>query len=215
MLKDSWPLIFSGVTVMIYLRIDQIMIKEMLGKTEVGLYSAAVKLAEIWYIIPGIITTSLFPSIINSKKSKPLYYKRLQRLYTLMIWMAIGIALLMTIFSDWLVSFLYGPAFVSAAGVLKIYIWGGVFVYLSAAFGKFLINENMTKKNFYRVLLGAIANIPLNYFFIKKYGICGSAIASLISLFLANYFYDFFDKDLRHQLKLKTIAFINPMSILK
>jgi len=67
MLKDSWPLILSGVTVMIYLRIDQIMIKEMLSETELGLYSAAVKLAEVWYCIPAIVTISLFPAIINAK----------------------------------------------------------------------------------------------------------------------------------------------------
>ena len=216
MLRDSWPLILSSITVMVYLRIDQVMIKAILNETELGLYSAAVRLAEVWYIIPAIVTNSLFPAIINSKNiSMQLYYNRLQKLYALMVWMAIGIALPMTFLSDWLVTFLYGPSYLSTAGVLKIYIWGGVFVSLSAAFGKYLVNENLTKKYFYRVSLGAVVNILLNYYFIMKYGIRGAAIAFLVSVFVANYFYDFFDKDLRHQIKLKTCAFINPMSLIK
>ena len=32
MVLDSWPLILSGLVVTIYMRIDQIMIKEMLGE---------------------------------------------------------------------------------------------------------------------------------------------------------------------------------------
>ena len=214
MLADSWPLVFSGLTVMVYLRIDQIMIKEMLGASELGLYSAAVKLSEIWYFLPGIITTSLFPAIINAKKSSSdLYARRLQRLYSLMVWLALFIALPVSLASEWVIKSLYGIAFVQAAGVLKIYIWGGVFVFLSAAFGKYLIAENLTRKNLYRVAFGAIISVPLNYVLIRAYGIRGAAIASLISLFGANYAYDLFDRELWGQLKLKTFAFVNPISL--
>ena len=91
LLKDSWPLIFSAIVVMIYMRIDQIIIKEMLGEYEVGIYSAAVRLSEGCYFIPMLITASLFPAILNGKKqSEELYKQRLQHLYTLMVWMAIG-----------------------------------------------------------------------------------------------------------------------------
>ncbi|MFH1728844.1 MAG: flippase [Pseudomonadota bacterium] len=214
LLEYSWPLIFSGVTVMVYLRIDQIMIKEMLCDADVGIYSAAVRLSEVWYFFPAIITNSLFPAIINSKKNGIVFYRdRIKKLYSLLIWMAIGISLITTFFSNWIVTTLYGTAYELAGNVLKIYIWGNVFVYLSAAFGKYLINENMMKKNFYRVLAGAVTNVILNLILIKAYGIFGSAIASLISLFVANFLYDFFDKDLHDQLKLKILALINPFGV--
>ncbi|ENM3912220.1 flippase, partial [Vibrio cholerae] len=67
LLKDSWSLIFSSIVVMIYMRIDQIMIKQMLGEYEVGIYSAAVRLSEAWYFLPTLITASLFPAILNAK----------------------------------------------------------------------------------------------------------------------------------------------------
>jgi O-antigen/teichoic acid export membrane protein len=111
MLKNSWPLILSGIAVTLYMRIDQIMIKEMLGEREVGLYSAAVKLSEAWYFVPAIITSSLFPAIVNARKiSQELYQQRLQRLYTMMVWLAIAVALPMTFLAEWLVTLLYGPA---------------------------------------------------------------------------------------------------------
>jgi O-antigen/teichoic acid export membrane protein len=68
LLKDSWPLLLSSIAISIYMRIDQVMIKNMLGDREVGLYSAAMRLVEVWYFIPMIITQSVFPAIVNAKK---------------------------------------------------------------------------------------------------------------------------------------------------
>src|SRR5690606_4375976 len=67
LLKDAWPLILSGIIVSIYMKIDQVMIKEYMGNSAVGQYSAAVRLSEAWYFIPTIICSSLFPAIINAK----------------------------------------------------------------------------------------------------------------------------------------------------
>jgi len=208
LLKDSWPLILSGLAIMIYMRIDQVMLQEMIGSEAVGQYSAAVRISEAWYFIPMVISNSLFPAIVNAKKqSEELYYARLQRLYDLMVWMSIAIALPMTFLSDWVVNLLYGSAYSQAGSVLMIHIWAGVFVSLGLSFGKYLLVENYTNKYFNRTLIGAVANIILNYFLIPRYGIKGAAIATLIGQFIANYGYDFFDKDLHRQLKIKTMCF--------
>ncbi|CAA6814272.1 MAG: Membrane protein involved in the export of O-antigen, teichoic acid lipoteichoic acids [uncultured Campylobacterales bacterium] len=215
LLRDSWPLILSGMVIAIYMKIDQIMIKEILGNEFVGQYAAAVKLSEAWYFIPMVIATSLFPAIVNAKKiSNELYYTRLQKIYDLMVWMAIAIAIPMTFLSDWLVNILYGVEYNQSGTVLTIHIWTGVFVFLGVAFGKYLSAENLTKKAFYRTLLGAVLNISLNYVLIPKYGINGAAVATLLGQFSANYLYDVFDKDLHGQLKMKTMSFF-PIHILR
>lgn len=189
LLKDSWPLIFSTFVIMIYMRIDQIMIKEILGEREVGLYSAAVRLSEAWYFIPMAITSSLFPAIVSAKKvSKELYYTRLQRLYTFMVWMAIGIALPMTFLSDWLVTLLYGEAYREAGQVLMIHIWAGVFVFLGVASSRWFLSENLQKFSTINTVMGAIANILLNLILIPKYGVYGAAISTLLSYSIAAYF---------------------------
>ncbi|MFA5986237.1 MAG: flippase [Parcubacteria group bacterium] len=130
LLKDSWPLILSAISVMIYMRIDQVMIGNMMGYEALGSYSVAVNLSEMWYFIPTIITASVFPAIIVTKKrNEEEYYARLQKLYDMMVWMAIAIAIPMTFLSGWIINFLYGAEYAQAAGVLTIYIWAGVFVF--------------------------------------------------------------------------------------
>lgn len=211
LLKDSWPLIFSAIVVMIYMRIDQIMIKEMLGEYEVGIYSVAVRLSEAFYFIPMLVTKSLFPAILNAKKqSEELYKQRLQRLYTFMVWFAIAIALPMTFLSKWLILQLFGEAYQEAGQVLMIHIWAAIFVFLGVAFSKYLLTENLTKITFQRTLLGAVSNLIFNLWLIPIYGVSGAAVATLLAQFIANIGYDPFDKRLHKQLKMKTKAFFMP-----
>ena len=212
MLKSSWPLILSGIAVMLYMRIDQIMIKEMLGEREVGLYSAAVRLSEAWYFVPAIITASLFPAIVNAKKtSEDLYHARLQRLYTTLVWLAIAIAVLMTFLSDWLVILLYGEAYQDAGQVLIIHIWAGVFVSMGVASGSWFTSENLQRYAFYRTSLGAIINVIFNLLLIRHFGLIGAAIATVIAQSMAALFFDILTKKTRivFYMKLKTLYFAN------
>ena len=205
LLRDSWPLIFAGVVVSVYMKIDQVMIKEMLGAKEVGLYAAAVKLSEAWYFLPLAITSSLFPAIINAKLyQKEDYFQRLQKLYDLMVWIAVAIALPTAILSPWIVEFLYGNEYLESSSVLNIHIWSGIFVFLGVASSKYLLAENYIKKTFYRTFVGALLNIIMNYYLIGIMGIKGAALSTFASHFFAAYFYDILDKDLREMFILKT-----------
>ena len=182
LLKDSWPLALSGIVVMVYMRIDQIMIKNMMSEEAVGYYSAAVRICEAWYFIPVTLCNAIFPAIVNAKNvSTEFYNNRMQKLYDLLTWLAIGIAVPVTIFSDQIIQLLFGNEFSSAAPVLTIYIWAGVAVFLGVASSQYLINENLTKLSFIRTLIGMILNVVLNLILIPLYGIIGSAVATLIS----------------------------------
>jgi len=210
LLKDSWPLILSGLVVSVYMKVDQVMIKNMLNSEEVGYYAAAVKLSEAWYFIPVALTNSLFPAIVNAKKvSKEFYNNRMQKLYDILAWMAIAIAVPVSIFSSEIISIIFGNEFQSAAPVLTIYIWAGVAVFLGVASSQYLINENFTKLSFSRTLIGMVLNILLNFILIPKYGIVGAAVATLISYTVAT-FSLIFNKNTAYQIviMLKSILFI-------
>lgn len=212
MLRNSWPLILSGIAISLYMRIDQVMIKEMLGEKEVGLYSAAARLSEAWYFVPGIITASFFPAIVNAKKiSQDLYYSRLQRLYTFLMWMAVAVAVPMTFISEWLVTLLYGVAFKEAGQVLMIHIWAGVFVSFGVASGSWYTTENLQRYALYRTLAGAVINIVLNLILIPRYGLVGAAISTVIAQSMAALFFDVLSKKTRivFFMKLKTLYFVN------
>jgi O-antigen/teichoic acid export membrane protein len=186
LLKDSWPLVLSGVVIAIYMKIDQVMIKNFMEIKEVGYYAAAVKLCEAWYFIPMAVSTSVFPAIVNAKqKSEKLYLNRLQKLYDFLAAIAIIIAIPVTFLSGFIIDILFGPKFQPAASVLTIYIWAGVATFLGVASSQYLIAENLTKLSFYRTLIGMIINVIFNLYLIPVYGINGAAIATLISYSLA------------------------------
>jgi O-antigen/teichoic acid export membrane protein len=188
LLRDSWPLILSGVVISIYMKIGQVMISRMLSNTDVGYYAAAVRLSEAWYFIPMAIASSLFPAIVNYKKiNEELYLNRLQKLYDLLTWTAIAIAVPVSFFSEEIILLLLGEEYLASAPVLVIYIWAGIATFLGVASSQYLIAENLTKMSFYRTLIGMIANVILNFILIPKYGITGSAVATLISYSAATF----------------------------
>lgn len=207
-LSDSWPLMLSGVSVMIYMRVGQLMIKAMLGSSAVGLYSAAVRLSEAWYFIPVMISSSIFPALVSARKaSSGLYYERLQRLLTFMTWVSIAVALPTALFSDWLVQLLYGAPYADAAAVLRVYVWAGLFVNMGVASGKWLLTENYPHIAFLRTALGAISNILLNLVLIPRFGVVGAAYSTLASYFLAGFLYDLLDPRMRIMFKMKVFSF--------
>lgn len=198
LLKDSWPLILSGMVVAIYMRIDQVMIKEMLGSEAVGQYAAAVRLSSAWYFIPVVVSSSLFPAITNAKKqNEKLYYSRIQKLYDLMVWIAISVAIPMTFLSDWIVNLLYGESYNQAGDVLMIHIWAGIFVALGVARGGWLLNENLQKYTPIYLGVGMIVNVVLNFILIDSIGINGAAYATLIAQCTGAFIMPFFIKKTR------------------
>jgi O-antigen/teichoic acid export membrane protein len=211
LLKDSWPLILSGLVIAIYVKIDQVIIKNMMTDKDVGYYAAAVRIAEAWYFIPTAISTSVFPAIINAKKiSEKLYLSRLQKLYDILAWVAICISIPITIFSKDIIKFLLGPDFIQSASVLTIYIWAGVAVFLGVASSQYLINENLTKISFLRTFIGMVFNVVLNLILIPKMGIIGSALATLISYSVATFTIGLTKKTFHQSVMMvKSILFLN------
>ena len=217
LLKDSWPLILSGVAVSIYMKVDQVIIKHMLDAKEVGYYAAAVRLSEAWYFIPVAISNALFPAIVNAKNiSKELFHSRLQKLYDVLAWMAIGISIPVSFFATDIIKLLYGSKFLPSAPILTIYIWAGVAVFLGVASSQYLVTENLTKISLLRTSLGMVVNVVLNLILIPLYGIVGSAVATLISYSLATFSIVFF-KNTSHQfvMMLKSIFLINLIPSIK
>jgi O-antigen/teichoic acid export membrane protein len=182
LLKDSWPLILSSVAIGIYMKIDQVMIKNMLGDTEVGLYAVAVKLSEVWYFIPGIIMASIFPAIVSAhNRSEEEFNKRMGQLYFVMFWSSVLIALSTTFLAGPIIKILFGQEYIQSIKVLQIHIWSGIFVFIGLVVSKFLLTNNYTKILLLGTITGSIINIVLNIILINKMGVTGAAISTLVS----------------------------------
>lgn len=211
MLKDAWPLILSGVAIMIYMRIDQVMIGEMVGDKEVGIYSVAVQLVEAWYFLPGIIVSSVFPSIVEAKSmDDAVFYERLQKLYNFLALMAYAVAIPVTFLAGWIVKILFGVPYSKAGPMLAVLIWSILFTNLGMARSTFLTTMNWTRIHFVTVGYGCVINIVLNFILIPKYGGMGAVIASCIAYWFAAHGSCFLYKPLNKTGSMLTKAILYP-----
>ena len=212
-LKNSFPLLLTGTAILIYMKIDQVMLKELVGTETVGTYAAAVKLCEVWYHIPVIIAVSLYPAIIGVKDKDPaLYHAQLQKLYTLLVWVAIALAIPITFMADWIIYIFYGNEYIESAIILKIYVWAGIFVSMSLANNKWMVIENFQNYILLTTILGMSSNIICNVILIPSYGAPGAAVATLISYGIGSYLSLFFFPKVRKGFWLATKS-INPYSV--
>ena len=182
LLKDSWPLVISSLVIMLYMRIDQIMIGQILGDKAVGIYSVAVRITEIWYFIPMCIASSIYPKFIDMRrKNNSSYNERLQFYYNSQTWIAIFMASITYFIADWLILLLWGDKYIEAGDILVINIWTAVFVFQGVARSLWSRIENLQRYDFIFTVIGCLLNIVLNYFLIPIYQAKGAAFATLIS----------------------------------
>jgi PST family polysaccharide transporter len=204
-------MILSNLAILIYMRIDQIMLGQMINNKEVGIYSAALRFSEIWYFIPMAIVGSVMPLLTQlHSESKDKYFYRLQQLLNYLVRIAYLIAIPMTFCSTLIVTTIYGQQFTGAGFILSIHIWSAVFVFIGVGMSPYIINEGLIKYSLFQTISGAVINIILNLFLIPKFGGAGAAISTLISQFTAAFLINLTLKPLRNLFKMQLKALIKP-----
>lgn len=216
LIVQSFPVFLGALVVSIYMRLDQFMLEYFLGSQSVGVYSAAIKFSEVWFVLPMIFSNALYPAIINAKKEKAGIYKfRMTFLYSIVFWSLLAACVLTTYFSEILVFTLYGEEFSEAAGVIRIHIWSTLFAGLMIVGGKWYVSEGLTSQLLFRHICALAANISLNFLLIPRLGIYGAAVSTLASYIFAGYLCDLYGRSSREQFRLKTLAILRPWIILR
>jgi PST family polysaccharide transporter len=184
--SESWPYLISGISIMTYMRIDQVMIKEMLGKYELGLFSAVTPFAAVWNVIPVIICAVLFPYMSRKKMESAEEFRRyLVYLFRLFWVISIALVILTNLVSHFLVRKLYGDAYLESASILNIYIFTIIPIFLGVAQNIWIVNEGRSNLLFLQTITGAISSIVLNFSLIYLLGLEGAAIAAVFSQFIS------------------------------
>lgn len=179
MLKSGWPFYLSSAAIVIYMRIDQVIIKSFLGNAEVGLYSIAVRLVELFYFIPVIGCASVLPALIRAKeRSESLYERRLSGLFGAMFYaglLCVGVCWL----GSYLVKWVYGSDYAGAAGLLRSYSWVLLFIFTSQPLAQWYIVEGTQRYALLFAVGTALLNAGLNVVLIKLSGVYGAVFATL------------------------------------
>jgi polysaccharide transporter, PST family len=186
LLETSWPFAIAGLSIMLYMRIDQVMLGQMLGGKAVGIFAAAVRISECWYFVPMAILAAIAPALTAAYHRSEMEFQSKLVLFTrIVLIMSVLFAGTLTICAKPIIELLYGNAFSAAAKVLSIHAWAGVFVSLGVASGPWFVNSGITKIRMVHTLVGAVANVILNTYMIPHFGPVGAAISTLVSYSLA------------------------------
>lgn len=209
-LKDSYHFIISGLMVSIYSQMDKIMIGQMMTDMDVGYYTTATAISGMWIFVPTAIVNSFRPKIMELKQSgnEDFYIRRLEQLYSFIIWLCIAVSIIVCIFARIAVLILYGEQYLGAVSALRIVIWCETFSMIGTARGIWILCENKNKYVKYYLAIGAGANLILNYCWIPVFGIEGAGIATLITQIVTSLIAPLFFKETRVHSKLVIEALV-------
>lgn len=212
LLKRSLPFFISTLGVIIYMRIDQLMLKYYLGEFSVGIYSVGMKLSEMWYFIPTIIVSSVFPKLFKLKNKFPKEFNdKVLILLRFLSFLSVLAIIFVSIFSKEIINLIFGSEYSESASVLILHIWTGLFVSLGLVSSNWYIANGIEKTIMYKTIYSAIICVILNVLFIPKYGVVGAALSTLLSQIYSNLLFELFNKNARELFILK----INALFFLK
>lgn len=189
LLNQGWIVYLGAIFAIIYMKVDQVMLRWFEGSEAVGVYAVAAQLSEAWYFVPTAIMASFFPKLINLREQDlTKFNERLQQLFDLLFILSLGTAVVMSLLSEWLITLFFGAHYIDSAGVLVIHIWAAIFIFMRAAFSKWILIEGALMLSMITQGSGALINVVLNYFLIPRFGVQGAAYATLISYAFASFF---------------------------
>lgn len=179
--------IVSALMVTLFAQQDKVMIKLIVGNEATGFYSAAVSIVTMSGFIFTAIIDSFRPVIYEAKYvSLEEYEESITKLYSIIIYMCILQGLLFTLLAKAIIHIVYGTSYYAAIPVLQILVWYTSFSYIGGIRDIWLLGEDKQKYLIWINLTGALVNMILNYVFISYFGICGAAIASLLTQIFTN-----------------------------
>ena len=182
LLMESWPMILAPAASMINMRMDQVMLGAMTNDAVVGNYSAAVRISEVWLMIPGILGASIYPAIIAAKNiDETIYRGRILKTTWYMALATLPTAILISVGANEITYLLYGASYGAAGGYLAILIWSGTPYLVFFVFNQMYYIEKLIRLSFYVAIFSVSANLLLNFVLIPKYGGTGAAVATLVS----------------------------------
>ena len=186
-MKPIMFLVVVNLAIEIYSLIDITMLSFMTDSETVAFYSYGAKINKLLLQVVNTFTIVIIPRIaFYYKEGRKEEYNNLLT-NTLLIIVIITIPMIVGIWfvSDYMLTALYGDAYIRSSYVLKILC----FILLVSPIGyllgsRVMLTTENENKMFIPVTIGAVANIILNAILISFYDEKGAAIASLVSEFI-------------------------------
>ena len=197
LMRSAWPLLLSSISILLYMRMDHVMIRNMLDAEQLGLYASATTLFEAWVALAALISMSLLPAFVRFKNNSPEEYERhMGSMFAVLFWIGVAAAVASYFLSETVIGLAFGQEYAGAAAVLALIMCSAPFTAIGSATARYLTVEGFEKKIALRTAITLALNIAMNLILIPRVGIMGAGVATLIALVFGNYLVNYFDPDL-------------------
>ena len=188
MMRQSFPLLLSGAAAYVFLRVDQVMIGNMIGKEQVGYFAVASKFVEMLAFIPTIVANTVCPLLVKIKdEDQQRYQQKAQQFLDTVVWATALCALATSLLAPWLVGYTFGESYLPAIPILSILAYKAVAVGLNVASGQLLIIDKRQKWFVLRSFSGLLVCVMLNLYVIPRWGATGVAYIAIATQLVAGW----------------------------
>ena len=209
LLKESFPLLLTNAAVIIYQRIDQVMIGQMIDKTSVGYFAVASKFVEVLIYIPMMLAQTITPVLVRIREqSQEEYVRKSQQFMNLSLWLSLLASAITSAVAYWLIRYTFGTVYLPAVAILQIMAFKATSVALSNTAGAMLVTEGLQRYAILRDGFGCLVCIVLNYLLLPRYGIMAAAFVAIASNVAAGYLADALIPAYRHLFVRQTKALL-------
>ena len=183
MISSAWPMALNSIIGAFMLNTDVLMLGWWRSAKEIGYYSASQRIIQVFYSLPAIIASAIFPAIsrlIGEKdeiKIKLLMEKGLTIVFLIAIPLVVGGIIL----GKPIINLVYGKEYLPAAIVFQMLIITNLIIFPATLISNTLLAYNKQKAMVLNILIGGIGNIIFNSILIPRWGMIGSSIATIIA----------------------------------
>lgn len=181
LLRGAVPLVVGVVGASISSRVDQLMLEAIVSPSEVGLYAAAVRMSELPYFIPMILTASLFGRTARGNPS--VRADRLRATFDSLTLISVIITASTVIVAPILVRLAFGAEYADSVAVLRIHALGLLPLAWNLARWQMLVLAGRQAAGAAAAVSSAVVNVTLNLYAIPRWGAAGAALATVITYF--------------------------------
>ncbi|MCL4399797.1 oligosaccharide flippase family protein [Patescibacteria group bacterium] len=186
--SSAWPFAIMGLLGSFMINIDSLIIGWFRNAYELGLYAAAQKPVQLIYILPSLMSVSLFPLVskmVHEKRNGDVE-KITNQLFRSVLLIALPMTLGGIILGHEFISLVFGSSYLPATLTFQLLLLTLIPVFAGIIIGNVVFAYNQQKIFLRTTLIGAILNTGLDFLLIPTYGIPGSAVATIISQICAN-----------------------------
>jgi O-antigen/teichoic acid export membrane protein len=181
-LRGIWPFASLAVLVVVYFRIDSVMLFAMKGPEVLGQYGAAYRVMEAGLLIPITLAGTALPAVarwlgtradeVLAAGTRAIHFLAMLAVPATIFGAALGPTLFVA---------LYGPEFAEAGAIFRVLVFTLVPVFASSVTSSLIAGGPRPVVNTYIALLMVVLNIGLNWLLIPTWSGAGAAVATVIT----------------------------------